>query len=156
MNAMLENGKTGGTTSEKAKRPAPGRRHIDAKRLAVFIKSGDMRQSRRLIELEGVVPEFTHLKLAAERGDKKIARYLVDRGVQPSLADIHRLVDDEAIGTIYFLLKSGVPPQLFMSGEAATPTGQTAWGLAECHGDQKTLEVFKLAARDTGTANPQC
>ena len=154
---MLENG---ATTDTGAKKPGAARTvdatAVPAKRLAVFIKSGDLRQVRRLIEDENVRPDFSHLKLAAERFDRKIARYLVDRGVHPQMSDIHRLVEDEAIGTIYFLLKSGVPPQLFMSRDAVSPSGQTAWGLAECHGDQKTLEVFKLAARDTGTANPQC
>jgi len=93
----------------------------------------------------GVAPTFDHLKLACNNVDFRLARMLIAGGARPSLRDIHTIIDDLDLGLIYFMIKSGIPAEVFLADEAVSPLGHTAWSIAEELNDQKTLKVLRAA-----------
>ena len=115
---------------------------LDAKvQIALFSVLGDYDKIETYLK-NGYEPSFGELTTAYELIDFELGSMLVKFGAEPSLSDIHEMIDQQDIGFIFFLIKAGLPVDLFMEKEARSRTGQTAMGLARALNDEKTIRLM--------------
>ncbi len=123
---------------------------LDAKvQVALYAAMGETAEVEKYLK-KGYQPGFYELTTAYELIDLELGALFVKYGAEPSLRDIQELIKNQEVGFIYFMIKVGVPAEIFLAKDVKTRAGETVMGLAQELGDQKTIRLLsELSSRQS-------